>query len=429
MHHLDTFMVLFDKPVFLTVALLGKRVVDEGDNGLALIGTFIVNVISSLPEHTLEIPLRVNDILLQPECMTLRRRRTTRFPENPDEQDEIKAAFVETADAYFGNDSERRRPLILGFSGDSDRKESERQRSTRKQAEMRSMRLHGMCYTYNVKFPIELEQKSYPSFPFSVSKARLKLEFSTITVEHKQGDIQIQLRPQILGHYDASLNGLFSFGRIERRGDDFDSSVRYDFANLAPYIRVLGESNRYYPGVEFEWSVTGYFVKNMLGTWIPLSVLLILQWFNYFQVLETGSPQTYYTNAITLVLAVIFLLPTIMAGRALHQHKLTVLDAVIFLYFTGTAISTYPTEEIAFIGLNISTFALVFPLLQGIDYLRWKRHEIDFGNKPQWFKVTNHRDGEAILPDELKVRNPESQSIFREDRKDFQSIPSMICRF
>eukprot|EP00475_Leptophrys_vorax_P012328 TRINITY_DN18766_c0_g1_i1.p1 TRINITY_DN18766_c0_g1~~TRINITY_DN18766_c0_g1_i1.p1 ORF type:complete len:482 (-),score=133.68 TRINITY_DN18766_c0_g1_i1:60-1505(-) len=394
-----------DVNVLIGSALLVKCFEDSSD-GVTLVGTLILNVIAARERDTKPVPIRVNNKPADESMVQVRNIKDTVFeppkPSNENQDQKASEDFMKKQDDLYEQQMRGIREFV-GCSGDMDPV--------------------GKCYTCDVRIPMIMKQVPFLSFPFKVFTAGLKLEFSTNSIEtyfvgqNRVDDVKSEealqasgvmkgiahLRPSIA---DTRL-GPRAFVVIQKESN-LDQSKDYDIADPTPSIAIpkaeYGVKQAYYPKIELEWVIMGEIKKSLIVTYAPIVVLLVLQWINYFETLSDDS-SNYFQNAITVVLALIVLIPAIREGRALTMNSVTFVDVMVLVFFIGTAFSAVPSSAPAVLGLAISTASLILPWYQTVDYFRFMKHErTKFGAKVKFEKKKN---GEILEPGRVLARSQE----------------------
>eukprot|EP00475_Leptophrys_vorax_P043260 TRINITY_DN8266_c0_g1_i2.p1 TRINITY_DN8266_c0_g1~~TRINITY_DN8266_c0_g1_i2.p1 ORF type:complete len:206 (-),score=58.45 TRINITY_DN8266_c0_g1_i2:8-625(-) len=134
--------------VLVYPTLVVKHFEDGPDNGVIVVGTLVVHVIASKKEYTNELPIRVNNRAPEDGVFQLRNRRGTKFE-----------------------------PLLFGDDEGEDAKSIKEFIGFKQQGAPPAM-----CYTYNARIPLVLTQEPTLTFPFSVLRASVKLEFSSVYI-------------------------------------------------------------------------------------------------------------------------------------------------------------------------------------------------------------------------------------------------------
>jgi hypothetical protein len=150
-----------------------------------------------------------------------------------------------------------------------------------------------------------------------------------------------------------------------------------------------------------------------MTTIVPAAVLLVLQWANWWYIAETNSDYTtYFTNAITLVLALVVVIPQMRDDSYATRNKISSIDGMIFFFFLGTVLSAFPNSTASLIGLLITTGSLIFPAFGIARYfakVRSIRHP-QF-KVPDLLPLTEHTSGEVLDFAKVKIRQHEEFAV------------------
>jgi hypothetical protein len=281
----------------------------------------------------------------------------------------------------------------------------------------------GSSITSNVRLPLMLSQEESISYPFKIVRATLKFEYSTTTIK----ETHTQVRPSLLEPIDQEHFREFFVLKHHTKPDadknlppeqtyeedEFDRSTILDTVHPIPQFKFSKEKKGktvYFPKCDFQWVMTSSYVKPLISTVLPALVLLVLQWINWYQTLYTeASTDTYLTNAITIILALVVVVPNMSDKGSSLRNNVTSIDYMISFFFLGTALSAYPDSTVALIGIIITSLSLLFPTTAAGKYFstvaRVKSHSIKLkhclpvpGDKAR---------GEDLNWDTVKVRTEE----------------------
>eukprot|EP00475_Leptophrys_vorax_P029057 TRINITY_DN4241_c0_g1_i1.p1 TRINITY_DN4241_c0_g1~~TRINITY_DN4241_c0_g1_i1.p1 ORF type:complete len:408 (+),score=110.58 TRINITY_DN4241_c0_g1_i1:41-1264(+) len=314
-------------PVAMTIVV--KWIEDEGDGKLFLVGTLIQRVLSDMVDG---FEVRVNEAAVPDGAIDFRRSRPVSFVGSP--PPDLELSLVK-----------------------------------------------GQARTYNIRLPLMVTELDCVSYPFKLIQAVLKFKFSTTAVDG------VQYRPTILNPLDQTqLRQFYALKHHKKKKskqsnpDDwgyneeaFDRSASFDVISPVPQIRIPEQQKGktiYFPKCDFQWFLVGSYSKALLSTVLPVVVLSVLQWFNWYLTLSQNEDTTsYLTNAITIILALVMVIPNMSDKSVQFKNDMTSVDFMILFFFIGTALSAYPSLNVALSGLIITTLSLTFPLYAAIKYV------------------------------------------------------------
>jgi hypothetical protein len=305
-----------DVNVDVSLTLLCKRIEDDPNRqgGLILVGTLIQRIVSNQVE---EFEFRVNECRKSDNMIQVR----------------TKKALIDPQSGRVGN-----------------------------------------SITADVLLPLVLKQDETVPFPFGLFKGTVTLELSTFVDANG-----VKYKPTILTpHAEADIREIVCLRN--RDEDTFDESKLYDTVYPAPRVNILPAKIRgLYPAIEFSWSLSTPCLTPLVTTLFPSAVLTFLQWVNWIFIAKRAKDMnSYLTNAITIVLALVVVIPQVRSGLSANRNNSSVIDFAVFLVFFGTAMSAYPDvckTNISEIGLLITSISFLLPFASGC-YYRWKTFTI-----------------------------------------------------
>jgi hypothetical protein len=161
--------------------------------------------------------------------------------------------------------------------------------------------------------------------------------------------------------------------------------------------------------------LTAPFIAPLVSTIVPAAVLLVLQWINWAVIADKNSDfGAYFTNAITIVLALVVVIPQMRDSSNSLRNRVSAIDAMIFFFFLGTVLSAFPDLNTALIGLLITSGSLIFPAFGIGTYaakVNWIRSSL--------FKIEDllagSSKGENLDFEKVKVREHD----YKKDRPAF----------
>eukprot|EP00475_Leptophrys_vorax_P018671 TRINITY_DN2555_c0_g1_i1.p1 TRINITY_DN2555_c0_g1~~TRINITY_DN2555_c0_g1_i1.p1 ORF type:complete len:402 (+),score=120.38 TRINITY_DN2555_c0_g1_i1:71-1276(+) len=317
-------------PVAMTI--LAKWIEDEGDGKLFLVGTLIQRVLSDKVEN---FEIRINEAAVPDGAIEVRRSRPVSVIGTP--------------------------PVDLPNS-----------------AELQG----GSARTCNIRLPLMVTEVDCVSYPFKLVEAVLKFEYSTTAIDG------IQYRPTILEPTDLTqLREFYALKHHKKKGkhpkdanpedtyheEAFDRSPSFDAVSPVPQMKFSKEKKGkiiYFPKCDFQWFLAASYTKPLLSTVLPVVVLLVLQWLNWHLILnQNDDTSTYLTNAITIILALVVVVPNMSDKTVRFRNNMSSVDFMILFFFMGTGLSAYPSLYIALTGLLITSMSLLFPLYAAVKYV------------------------------------------------------------
>jgi hypothetical protein len=395
-------------PVSLT--LLCKRIEDdeEHEGGVFLVGTLIQRVVSE--DLTERFEMRVNDCKASDSTIV---ERSSRPLEN--EKKGSKSQDAQQAGA-----------------GDS---------------------MKGHAFTCDVRLPMVLKEDRSVSFPFGLYKASVAIELSSRIVKEENNEPKVYRPTIMIPKEDKYVSGFVCLKSPDEEA--FDKSRPYDTVYPAPIIRVPpGKIEGINPRLELEWTLSTAFFTPLVTTILPAIVLVCLQWINRLYIGGTDSDDgstfsSYFTNAITIVLALVVVIPQVRSAVRGTRNTPYLIDAMVFFLFLGTMLSAWPHYKSSMGGLIITSISLLFPLYGAFIYvlrirqIRNSGYSIENliadqsytkGNHLQMDRLSKYKDSEyniclsTDLPDafihgwkRIKVQDIENTSIMDECARVFFS--------
>jgi len=241
--------------------------------------------------------------------------------------------------------------------------------------------------SHQLNLPLEVEDY-YDGFPYKIVTASVLIELGSSAIndqrrrpnlllgkDHKATNVAMQTVQHIIEAHDIK-NSNNSIREVLTETDftkKLDKSKSYDFVTPFPQVTYLYDTKRGYCS---RFRVTFYMVESGFSKFVKIVFpMLLIAILNTVNVLDRDVESTnFLNNAATFALTAVFILPSVI-GNSNSQNILSMNNVYIILVFVGLALSSIPLEMMktnvpAFTGMIIIWFSFIMPTIGCIGYAK-----------------------------------------------------------
>ena len=322
--------------------LLIKKLVDNDDGELTLVGTIVQSVFP--------YPSQFN--------------KAKTAPQDNDESDKEDAFNLQAFEMRFNEESS---DDFLVFRRDSREKMEDNVECLRS--------------TYQLKAPM-VSHIILDSFPFVIKKVTLAIELSTFDAKHRPTLLLDKVERRNTVSIQERAPGECMFEKL-------DHTAKYDFVSPFPEVEFLWDKKKKYcPRFDVSFYVMENGLIKFLKVTIPMILIATLNTVNV--TLETSDsidPSDFLANAATNALTAIFLVSDVNTAQPTKTKILTLNLLYTITVFVGLTCSSIPNnilysnlKFIPVMGMYIVWVSFVFPLLNLFYFVRAQRKIISKQN-------------------------------------------------